>query len=111
MRFVKGKPPLEYLYTLVLLAGGHPQYLGRRYPQSRGQARLKTDTVGLPHGLDHRAGEKWLPSSRARTRRSLDGAKGKEAMRQIDFGDWRGPQGPVNTISDEEIDHKRSGSD
>jgi hypothetical protein len=28
-------------------------------------------------------------------------------VRQIDFGDWRGPHGPVNTISDEEIDHKR----
>ena len=44
MRFVRGKPPLEYLYTRVLLVGGHPQYLGWSYPQSRGQARLKTDT-------------------------------------------------------------------
>ena len=29
------------------------------------------------------------------------GLKGREAVRQVGFGDCGGPQGPVNTISDE----------
>jgi DNA invertase Pin-like site-specific DNA recombinase len=35
-----------------------------------------------------------------RIRREM-AVKDEEAVRQINFGDWWGPQGPVNTISDE----------
>jgi hypothetical protein len=58
-----------------------------------------------------KAGPNLIPGKGTETQTSLIRAKGSGAVRQIDFGDWRGPQGPVNTISDEEIDHKRSGSD
>jgi hypothetical protein len=90
MRFVRGKPPLEYMYTRVILAGGHPQYLGWSYLQSRGQARLKTDTGRSATWPRSPCRQKRLPSSRARTRWSLTELKGGEAVRQMDFSDWWG---------------------
>jgi hypothetical protein len=117
MRFVRGKPPLEYLYTRVLLAGGHPQYLGWSYRQSGGQARLKTDAGRSPTWPRLPCREKRLPSSRARTRRSLNRTKAREAVRQIDSGDWWGGLFPYPALSGRNSRHlsfhpmHRSGAD
>jgi hypothetical protein len=60
-----------------------------------------------------RPGEKpgLISGKGTETERASSGLKGRGSGASIDFGDWLGPQGPVNTISDEEIDHKRSGSE
>jgi hypothetical protein len=48
--------------------------------------------------------------SRTRTRWSLNRARGSGDGASKSISAIGGPQGPVNTISDEEIDHKRTGN-